>query len=295
VPLVITTDYRTNNTIRSASQSQIYDQILEDLKDAQNLLLDDYSFSQNERVRANKGAATALLARVHLFNEDWANAEIEASKLIDNQSLYGLEEDLNNVFRTQSKEAILQFWYTRYPMEFSTFLIHPAFGGPVFGGLTSTLVSAFEPNDLRLSSWIQFVTINDQTYYRPMKYQTFDNPPLDYSTLLRLAEQYLIRAEARAQQNKLGLAADDLNIIRNRSGLPNTPSFTYEDLMSDIMKERQTELFTEWGHRWFDLVRTGQATAILEPIKPGWNVEATRLPIPEVQIINNPNTLQVSN
>src|SRR5258706_8113660 len=80
IPLIVTTDYRTNNSILRTAKAEVYQQIVADLKDAQRLLTDDYSFSNNERVRANKGAATALLARVYLFTEDWINAETEATR-----------------------------------------------------------------------------------------------------------------------------------------------------------------------------------------------------------------------
>ena len=128
VPLILTTDYKTNNSILRTEKGQVYQQIIADLKDAQGLLANDYSFSDNQRIRANSAVATALLARVYLYKEDWANAEAEATAVINNTAQYNLEPNLANVFRTTSKEAILQMWSQIYPQEFSTFFVHPAIG-----------------------------------------------------------------------------------------------------------------------------------------------------------------------
>ena len=107
--------------------------------------------------------------------------------------------------------------------------------------------------------------------------------------VLRLAEQYLIRAEARAEQNNLTGAVADLNIIRNRAGLPNTTAVTQGDILTAIMHERQVELFSEWGHRFFDLKRTGQANTVLGAIasKQPWNTNQLLYPIPVSETTND--------
>ncbi len=97
--------------------------------------------------------------------------------------------------------------------------------------------------------------------------------------VLRLAEQYLIRAEARAQQNNLSGAQDDLNTIRARAGLDNTAANTQTSLLAAVMHERQVEFFCEGGQRWFDLTRTGQANAVLSIEKPGFKPTDILFPI----------------
>lgn len=109
--------------------------------------------------------------------------------------------------------------------------------------------------------------------------------------VLRLAEQYLIRAEARVKQGKLtgnGSAAEDINEIRNRAGLGDTPASTDEELMAAIEQERKVELFAEWGHRWLDLKRTGRASALLSS-KTHWDDTDVLYPIPQQEILNDPN------
>ena len=110
--------------------------------------------------------------------------------------------------------------------------------------------------------------------------------------MLRLAEQYLIDAEARAQQGDISGAATKLNAVRNRAGLGNTTAITQTDMLAAIAHERQVELFTEWGHRWFDLKRTGTINATLGVEKSSWTSDAALLPIPLLEIEADPNLTQ---
>ncbi|HEY8387562.1 MAG TPA: RagB/SusD family nutrient uptake outer membrane protein, partial [Parasegetibacter sp.] len=129
------------------------------------------------------------------------------------------------------------------------------------------------------------------------KYEGSSSGPVtDYSTILRLSEQFLIRAEARAKQGKLsGLnsAETDMNIIRNRAGLGDISFASEAEFMSALQRERLSELFCEWGHRWLDLKRWGRADAVLAPIKgPGWQPTDVLYPIPEYQRLNSPEVSQ---
>jgi hypothetical protein len=123
---------------------------------------------------------------------------------------------------------------------------------------------------------------------------------VDY-LVLRVAEQYLIRAEAKAQQNNFSGAQADVNVIRNRAGLPNlTTMVDNTTAMMAIEKERRTELFCEWGHRWFDLKRwssltnTGKTRAddVLGALKITWKSTSVIYPIPQSARDNNPNLTQ---
>jgi hypothetical protein len=112
--------------------------------------------------------------------------------------------------------------------------------------------------------------------------------------VLRLAEQYLISAEAKAQLDDINGAATALNALRTRAGLPNTTAATKEAMLAAIAHERQTELFAEWGHRWMDLKRTNKATAVLGAISNKQPFKAGQLlyPIPPTEITNDPNLQQ---
>lgn len=150
-----------------------------------------------------------------------------STKVIENDGLYKLNSDLNEVFLANSSEAILQFF-------------------PLNAGLNT-----FESGDQRLIDWVGSIDDGTQTFYFPFKYKVqHDFVTLlktEYAMVLRLAEQYLIRAEARAQEGNIVGAQADLNAIRNRASLANTTSSDKASLLLAIEQERKAGLFTEWG------------------------------------------------
>jgi len=301
VPLITTTDYNVSDTLSRASVEDIYQKIIVDLKEAQINLSDEYITSPSspgERIRPNRLAATALLARVYLYEKDYLNSALQAGVVI-NSGYYSLEEDLNKVFLPESKEAILQlFPVNQYvnTSEGNNFVPFDTSAPPVFS-LTDNLLTAFDSNDQRLVNWTKTYSVADKSYTYPYKYKVgYKSPsdqPTEYNTVLRLAEMYLVRAEARAQQNDISGSQEDLNIIRRRAGLNNTPASNQTDLLLAIEHERQIEFFAEWGHRWFDLKRTGRAN-LLFAIAKGSNWQATDAlyPIPLYEIRSNSRLFQ---
>lgn len=289
VPLVLTTDYRINRNASRVSEAEVNQQIVNDLLDAQELLKDDYTFSDSERIHPNKGAATALLARVYLFMGEWASAEAQATSVINNPN-YNLV-DVNEVFLKNSLEAIWQLMpvsSVSNTEEGGIFIIDAPSPAQE---LSSELLSAFEVDDTRRINWVGSFEDEAATYYYPNKYKIkYGNDPLDeYSMVLRLAEQYLIRAEARVKQNDISGAQSDLNSIRNRAGLGNTLAASHDELLLAIEHERQVELFTEWGHRWFDLKRTARAQVVLNALKSDWQDTDLLYPIPQSEMESNIN------
>lgn len=285
VPLLTTTDYRVNAVASRSAADDVYKQIIKDLTDAQTLLPADYARWGNEKIRPVQSAATALLARVYLYLENWPKAETEATTLI-NSPLYTIIS-LNNVFLKNSNEAIWQF----YPSQPTYNSMHGivATGFFYLAPLTQYLVSAFETGDNRLTSWKG----NNFGFDFVFKYKaSYSTVPSEYTTNLRLAEQYLIRAEARAQQNNISGAQDDIDKIRNRAGLANTTANTKENLLAAVEQERRVELFAEYGHRWFDLKRWKKATTVLAPIKPKWQPGDMLFPIPQGEIEKNNKLVQ---
>ncbi len=309
IPLAITSDYRINAALSRTPKDQVYQQIIADLKDAQTLLIDGYvganaQSNTLERVRPNKWAATALLARVYLYTGDWANAETQATAVINKSTLYGLNT-LSSAFLKNNNEAIWQLqpvnagWNT----EDAKVYILPSTGPntgfnsyPVY--LSSQLLNTFEIGDQRKVVWVGSVTVGSNTFGYPYKYKsaTSGASVTEYLMVLRLAEQYLIRAEARAQLNNIGGAQSDLNTIRTRAGLPSTTASTQPTLLSAILHERQVELFTEWASRWFDLKRTNTINAVMGQVctqKGGtWSPNWALYPLPLYDIQQNPNLTQ---
>lgn len=294
IPLVLSTDYRVNQILPRTSVNLVMNQIVADLKKAEELLATDYSFSGGEKVCPNKWAATALLARCYLYREDWAAAESEATAVINQNTDFSLEHDLNRVFLKNSSEAIWQLMPVqpnKNTNEGNAFILT---GQPSIYSLRPALLDSFESGDLRKSSWVNSVTIGSKTYYYPFKYKVKNAAALtEYSMVLRLAEQYLIRAEARARQGNILGAQQDLDAIRTRAGLGNTTATDQASLLRAIQHERLTELFTEWGHRWMDLKRTGEVSPVLQHVKTtSIQLQDLLYPIPKSEINNDPSLVQ---
>jgi len=295
VPLVLSTDVTATATLPRTSTDSLYKQIVADLTSAESLLSPTYPSA--EKARVNKWAASALLARVYLYQKNWAAAEAEATNVIGSGT-YNLETNLNNVFIKTSNETIWQVisnttsagitGVTRMGQNWL-----PPSTTPVFV-LYDTLANTFEPGDLRMASWTKSLLYNGKTYYYPYKYKirTITASGNEYSVMLRLAEQYLIRSEARAMQNNISGAQADLDAVRTRAGLPATTAATQGDLLLALEKERWTELFCEMSDRWFNLKRTGRIDAVLSLDKPKWQSYQALYPIPTSEITANPKLQQ---
>jgi starch-binding outer membrane protein, SusD/RagB family len=321
VPLVLSSDYRINQTLGRTSTDSVYTQIVQDLKEAQSSLPETYNNGTGnpvtERVRPNKAAATLLLARVFLYKKEYANAITEADKLI-NDGNYQLEEDLNNVFSTSSKEAIWQLQSVR--QGYNTFdgygyILNSLPGNDKTpAALNTQLVNAFTEGDNRFVNWIGSYTEDNSTYYYyPYKYKVgeynVDLPVSEYTTVLRLGELYLIRAEAKIQTGQIADGIADVNKLRKRSRMMATvtmpdplpdlsESLLLDDAMKAVLHERQVELFTEWGHRWFDLKRTDSVNNVMNIVAPlkgpdiTWEPYKALFPIPKYELETDFNLKQ---
>lgn len=291
VPLVLTTDVDVSALLPQSSQETVYAQILLDLTDASKDLPADYKNYDQERIRATKWAAEALLARVNLYLERWNEASSHASAVINETGTYGLITgltDTNSPFIADNKESILQIPYFNVDYTYE--------GSSVFTTAGTLLLrkgnALFETGDARKTNWT--IDINDRLGVflgiAPRKYQNdFGDSPSERSTLLRLAELYLIRAEARVKSNDITGAQQDINAIRNRALLDNTTVTNPNQLLDLIALERQREFFAENGHRWLDLKRTGKLDETLSVLSDKiWKSTDNLYPIPEPAIRSNP-------
>jgi len=314
IPLVLSSDYTINANIARSPKNKVYQQIVADLTDAENLLSSNYvdgtdTTNTSERVRPTKWAAISLLARVYLYTKDFVNAEKMSTIVINNNSVYGIVDSLNDVFKANSKETIWQL-AVPLPTTINTqdgynfiLIVPPASGGTANTSLISSmLLDSFETGDLRRIKWIGAYTtkgIPAISYYFPYKYKVYRSSNVtEYTMILRLAEQYLIRAEARAQQgSNLNDAIADLNMIRHRAGLADyMGTIDKTSILAAILHEREVEFFCEWGHRWFDLIRTGNSNAVMSvitPLKGGdWSSDWQLFPIPQGEINLDHNLIQ---
>ncbi|OAV69754.1 SusD family protein [Bacteroidales bacterium Barb4] len=262
--------------------------IIEDLKDAEAAL----EGSTNPNTKVTKAAASALLARIYLYHSEWQNAEAKADEVIQTSG-YSLDA-IENVFLRTSTESIFK---TSSSGSWSSYVDRVYYANLAVNNnylrLTDDLVNSFEADDLRKTKWT--TTVSD--FLHPYKYHrtaaTSAGTAEDYVSL-RLTEQYLIRAEARAQQDKLPEAVADVNIIRQRAGLSDLPEgLSKAEVLLAIEQERRHEFFAEDAHRWWDLVRTGRADAVLGayPDKK-WEPHKALLPVPQKELDKNSNLTQ---
>lgn len=290
IPYITTTDYRANGNVSRITSNNVYEMIIGDLETSEDLLAEEYS--NPDRIRANKYVQKALLARVFLYKSEWAEAANAASAVLNNTSLYALENDISKVFLKESKETIWQLMPAtagKNTDEANTFIFFS--GPPPSRALNEDLVNSFDSYDQRKSHWIAAVTDGTTAWYHANKYKEFNftSSSVEYSIVFRLAEQYLIRAEARAQQGDLVGAKEDLDKIRLRAGLAATTAVSQQQIIEAIGLERRWELFTEYGHRFFDLKRAGTIDHTLATVKPGWDSTDVLFPLPQSELSVNPN------
>jgi len=301
IPYADTSLVSTLNTLSRMPVAEVYENIISDLILAQSLMADDYSHADGKKNRANKSAATTLLARAYLYTEDWTNAEIEASKVIDN-STYMLEPNLDDVFLKPTRESILQISINelRNQNGYAQAFVIGSWGSPIGYSsasaypLTESLYNAFEPGDTRFYHWVGTTPNGVYNFAHKYKKNSYFNrtAPVEEIVLLRFAELFLIRAEARAHLDNISGAQEDINTIRNRAGLENTPANDKAALLDAVAHERRIELMLEGGHRWYDLKRTGKVDEVVAPLKSMWESTDALFPIPIQEILNNSNLTQ---
>ncbi|HEY9340448.1 MAG TPA: RagB/SusD family nutrient uptake outer membrane protein [Hanamia sp.] len=277
-----TTDLSSAKGIKRSTLSQVYDQVLADLIQAETLLPDDAT----TRNRAQKSTARALRARLHLYRGEWASAEKYATQVILNTK-YRLTPAYAGFFTAPflSTESIFEltfspndknsFWNLWYPSSAGgQFTLKPSatfvskVTDPSIGGGRKALIAGTSPD----SYGVLYNTTSSST---------------DPSYVIRLAEMYLIRAEARAQLDDYTGALEDLNVIRSRAGVPDFSSLSKVDILKAIEDENSIEFAFE-AHRWFDLVRTRRAGEVLGITNQNYWL----FPIPLSDVLSDPDVIQ---
>lgn len=307
VPLVTGTNVEENVQLPQASRSDVYAQLVEDLREAARLLPVVHPQAAADtlrRTRPELGAAHGLLARVYLYLGNYASAAYYATLVIESGQ-YRLASPLSTSFAYGSEEVIFQLKPVngRYQTAEGFLFLRETNGRPVYA-LTPGVLQAFSAGDERLAAWTKFKRHGNEDYYSPFKYRIRSHQPRsEYNVALRLGEVYLIRAEARARLDDAAGALADLGQLRGRAGLAPLPAITDMDsLLLHIARERQVELFCEWGHRFLDLKRWSSladagdvlqryAAAALAK-KAGWQGYKVHFPLPQQELQKNKKLVQ---
>ncbi len=266
-----------------APVSEVYAQIITDLTlAAENLP------NSGTKIRGSKFAAKALLARVYLYQGNYQKAASMASEVINNGG-YTLLSNYADIFADEENaESIFEISFSQLERNrIAEYNFPKSLNGRREVEPSQDLLDAYEEGDERFEASVAF----EGNLAYAIKYDDL-NLGADNFIVIRLADMYLIRAEALAQ----GPAPDanqikaDIDAVRIRAGLSGTTSNSIEQLISAIEKERRVEFAFE-GHRWFDLVRTGRAVDVLLNIT---SINQTLFPIPfdELQTNNDPGMFQ---
>ena len=309
-------------------KENVYNQIIADLKEAQDLPV---SYSTAEDGRATQGAAKALLANVYMTLHKYAEAETILAEII-NSGRYSLLENtpgsLNidgykNVFSPvnhNSEEGIFEIQFLKggygegsnyannfAPENSGTNVV--AVGGTGGNNIPEMdIYNAYVEGDLRRdfsmslgyydnrknNEWVESRYV---CKFMDVPYQ--NNDASNNYPVIRYADVILMYAEALNQNGKTAEACKYLNMTRRRGFGYQTTETSPVDLQTTdkaqfalmVEQERRVELAFE-NHRWFDLIRTGRAVEVMR--SKGFSLNETNLicPIPQKQIDVNPKLTQ---
>lgn len=245
-----------------ASVEEVYNQVLNDLAEAEQLLA---GFNRTVKNRPDVHVVRGLLARTYLTQEKWDLAAAKAKEARQHFPVMEAQQYLQGFNDVGNVE-----WIWGHPQQadqnlggasfFAYIDVTPAAGyrsimpDPYFRNL-------FGDNDIR-KSLFEVVTTASDPMYRWIKYKKFVNKSdqSGHIPLMRASEMVLIEAESKARLQDLTGAIEALNELRSKRNLPAliAGAWSENDLIEEILTERRRELWGE-GFRLLDLLRLQRA------------------------------------
>ncbi len=310
VPITTTSTSSFNNLFSTRNTSEeVYELIIEDLEEAEDLL--PLSYSSGDQGRVTRGAAKALLARVLLYEGDFSGAAQKAKEVMDLNE-YDLVTNVDDLWMVANENSIEHIFSVQYQAGIqgsgfsSSFAVRG--GEPPLTGFSTAIVrqdllDSFDPSDeRRAASILESYTFPDGTVktYDPHVWKFYDETAIDPTEgntnwpVIRFAEVLLIYAEAVNESNNgpNQEAYDAINAVRDRAGLTDLPmGLSQTQFREALLDERRWELCFE-GHRYYDLKRNNQLKTTMSTL--GINVEDKHLlyPLPLREMDANPNLVQ---
>lgn len=297
-------------------KEEVYAYIEQDLLDAIGALPTKSEYDASNLGRATKGAAQALLAKVHLYQEEWQLA-LDYANAVISSGQYDLEDNYEDIWREYSENGIESIFEIQARGEDIAHGVNQysqtqgARGASGWGWGFNTpsqdLLDAFnaEGDTIRRNATIIFA--GETLWDGRVVSESVENPMYNekaYSSanagagdgdknirVLRYAEVLLIKAEAAARLGDLETAMAALNEVRERVGLDPVSGLSQQALLEKIWEERRLELAFEHD-RWFDLIRTGQAPEAMATHGVEFQERHWLFPIPENQLIQTPTMEQ---
>lgn len=278
VPLITqpTLEATDNTGIPRSTSEETYAQVLADLELAEQLLPET-----TNRFQATRKTVWALKARYYLYNKNWQEAENYATRLINDHANYELLTPYHAFFAdgiTGTRESVFELFYNANELNPHRGQWQPQQnGGTRQWAPNNTFVNLVNDSAIGGSRNVLVAKDNQNRWYGNLYYRS---PATDPTYVIRIAELYLIRAEARAELGLLEEGQADLNAVRNRAGIVNVVTASVTDLLLAIENERRLEFGLE-AHRWFDLVRTNRAAVVLNITDPNKFL----MPLPAEQLL----------
>lgn len=283
VPLILTptsvvdqASYVSRNSVK-----EVYDRVIADLVKAESLLP-----SSNSRY-ATKWAAAAMLSRVNLMLGNYADARDAANRVIAGSGRT-LAPNFNSLWFTYINLGGTTpgeyLFYIKVTNQDGVNAINTYFGRTI-SSITGT--SGRSDCKIRASHIAKYEAGDQRNYFILSGGSNYTRKHLDRFgdvPVIRLAEMYLTRAECNQRLNTTvgATPVSDVNVIRNRSGLPSLTAVT----LNDILKERYLELAFE-GHNMPEKKRLKQNIGTL-----AWNSPKLIFPIPQREMDVNKNLKQ---
>lgn len=287
IPYPTSTDYKVNQALSKKTRDEVLQLLETDLSKSADALSDTYR--NTERIYVNKKVVQLFLAKVFMLEKKYDQAE-SIFKTIINSGMYQIQNDLTKTFKKSGTNILWQLKPTNTSDPTKEVLAYYFDYIPPYNyALSNNLINIFSSSDQRKQNWTLPVTVAGTTWYRANKYKNHANNSDEYSIVCRIEEVYLLLSEALTQQNKISEALPYLNATRLRSGLTAIAEpISKENLLDEILGENRKEFFTETGHRFFDLKRLNKLDA-LTTTKPNWKSYFSLWPIPEKELLLNPN------
>ena len=281
-----------------ASVGQLYNQVISDFEAAETVLPE--TWDANNLARVDKPAVKAYLGKAYLYMGEDALAQTCFEEILHNPSFELLTlEELDAMFQGKQEFTEETIFELNYTIDMEQNIWENGLGSGIalscappgrgwsnvtphgvnifrFGSDPRLEICTFAPEDSAANLEGQMVPAGASEFnhtghsfrkYVPEDfsvYSTNRNSGINY-ILMRLADVYLMYAEAMNNQGEDGIAGEYMNKVRRRAyGFPpDTPEPTVDytglsgtELRDSIREERFRELFAE-GHRWFDIVRWG--------------------------------------
>lgn len=315
--------------IARASADDVYKQIIADTEKAATLLPAKSEYSDDELGRATKDAAYTMLADIYLtlapdHNEYYNNVVT----LCDQVTALGYDltqcsyEDNFDATINNGKESIFEvqysgnteydFWGNNPQSSWLSTFMGPRNSDFVAGSYgwnqpTEEFMSQYEEGDKRKDLTVLYEGCPDFdgkaykssysiTGYNVRKFLVPKSVSPEYNTcpanfvVYRYADVLLMKAEALNELGQTSAAAEPLNIVRRRAGLPDVSGLSQADMREKIIHERRIELAFE-GHRWFDMIRINHGEYAISFLKSIGKSRVTKdrllFPIPQTEMDAN--------